>query len=176
MFDSDFFFVKNYIGNVTNSWMAKKHMSPSIYSNMGRNLRFSLQFGAIPSAIKHRRASWQPAGAGYNGRRWRQTEVDDMGRHVQKRAKLTFIACHYDPYIQGNTGHNGVRRNSTWPVSICGDPYMGRHINKWAKLNFVARHYGPYVEGHKGHNGVRQKSTWPISICCDPYIPVQERT
>ena len=39
--------------------------------------------------------------------------------------KLNFVARHYDPCVQGNSGHNGVRQNSTWPISTCGDPYDG---------------------------------------------------
>ena len=50
--------------------------------------------------------------------------VSNMGRHILKRAKLNSVARHYDPYVQGNNGHNGVRQNSTWPISIRGDPYV----------------------------------------------------
>ena len=37
--------------------------------------------------------------------------------------QVEFVTRHYDPYIQGHKGHNGVRQNSTWPISLCGDPY-----------------------------------------------------
>ena len=47
-----------------------------------------------------------------------------MGRHVKKWAKLNFVARHYDPYIYEHKGHNGVRQNSTWLISLCGDPYV----------------------------------------------------
>ena len=46
-----------------------------------------------------------------------------MGRHIIKWAKLIFDARHYDPYVQGHKGYNGVRKNSTWPISLFGDPY-----------------------------------------------------
>ena len=46
-----------------------------------------------------------------------------MGRHIIKWTKLNFVARHYDPFVKGNNGHNGMRQNSTWPISICGDPY-----------------------------------------------------
>ena len=36
-----------------------------------------------------------------------------MGRHINKWAKLNFVARHYDPYVQRHKGHNGVRQNST---------------------------------------------------------------
>ena len=39
--------------------------------------------------------------------------------------KLDFVARHYDPFVQGNSGHNGVRQNSTWPISTCGNQYDG---------------------------------------------------
>ena len=47
-----------------------------------------------------------------------------MGRHINKWAKLNFVARHYDPYVQGHKGHNGVRQTSTWPICLCGDPYI----------------------------------------------------
>ena len=47
-----------------------------------------------------------------------------MGRHINKWAKLNFVARHYDPYDPRHKGHYGVRKNSTWPVSICGNPYL----------------------------------------------------
>ena len=39
-----------------------------------------------------------------------------MGHHIMKWAKLNFVARHYDPYVR-------VRQNSTWPISLCGDPF-----------------------------------------------------
>ena len=52
----------------------------------------------------------------------------NMGRLIQKWAKLNFAARHYDPCAQGNKGHNGVRQNSTWPISICGGPYASSKL------------------------------------------------
>ena len=46
-----------------------------------------------------------------------------------KWAKMNFVARHYDAYVLSHQGHNGVRRNSTWPISICGDP-SGRIVTK----------------------------------------------
>ena len=40
----------------------------------------------------------------------------DMGRHINKWAKLNFVARHCDTYVQGHKGHNGVRQNSSWPI------------------------------------------------------------
>ena len=45
-----------------------------------------------------------------------------MGRHIKKWAKLNFVARHFDLYYPVHKGHNGVRQNSTWLISICGDP------------------------------------------------------
>ena len=41
-----------------------------------------------------------------------------------KWAKMNFVARHYDPYVQGHQGHNGVQQNSSWAISLCGDPYV----------------------------------------------------
>ena len=46
-----------------------------------------------------------------------------MGRHINKWAKLNFVARHYDPYVQRHKGHNGVRQNLTWAICLCGDSY-----------------------------------------------------
>ena len=54
-----------------------------------------------------------------------------MGHHIIKCAKLNFVARHYDPYVQGHKGHNGVRQNSLWLILLCGDPYDLTHdLNK----------------------------------------------
>ena len=52
-----------------------------------------------------------------------QNAICHMGRHIIKWAKLNFVARRFDPYVQGHKGHNGVRQNSTWSISLCGDPY-----------------------------------------------------
>ena len=58
-----------------------------------------------------------------------------MGHHIMKWAKLNFVARPYDPYVQGHKSHNGVRQISTWPISLCGDPYtrLKGPINGMAK-------------------------------------------
>ena len=45
-----------------------------------------------------------------------------MGHHIMKWAKLNFVARLYDSYVPGHKGHNGARKNSTWPISLYGDP------------------------------------------------------
>ena len=39
------------------------------------------------------------------------SSTSNMGHHIIKWAKLNFVARHYDPYVPGLTGHNGVRQN-----------------------------------------------------------------